>query len=100
MKTKLAIAEEAVSIPHNYSHTARKYGISLSQVQRYVKQRLVLQRTPTKKLTLHPGKKSKGNEEMERYITEKVIAYNTAGTNIEYPVLILNLLRVYQDFFG
>jgi hypothetical protein len=55
VRQKQTIAEEALRKPRNYSHTARKYNITLSQVQRYVKQFPVLQTTFGKKLTIHPG---------------------------------------------
>jgi hypothetical protein len=39
---KIAIADEATSKPKNFSKTAKKYHVTLSQVQNYVKQRVIL----------------------------------------------------------
>jgi hypothetical protein len=97
-RVKLAIAEEAISKPRNYSHTARKYNIALSQVQNYVKNMDPLRGTFGRKLTLHKGSTRNGTEEMEIYITELVAKYNADGRNIDYQHLVFDLLKVYPDF--
>jgi transposase-like protein len=91
---KIRIAEEATSKTENYRNTARKYQITLSQVQNYVRNLDKLKQKPSKKST-HSGKVP---VECGTDVEAIILDFNAAGHNISTMRLAASILSSNASF--